>query len=619
MYESPINLIFVLRYYLLSVSCFLLCQLLSARQPLNYRDSVSKILLHEGETTRRVDLMNKLANNYFSTSSDTAFTIAQNANEVATKINYHLGQANTLLTMGAFHRTRGRHKEAQDLILASIAIFEKLDNKKRLAIAHLQIAQLYKDMSGSQNTIPYIQQGIHYSKSAYELLKATRDTLEMASSLNQQGIIYRDLAKHAAYRHYYDTAFTVYQQALGLIQASNGRYTDDLSILYNNISQVYIEYKKDYSKALDYLFKAVQLNQSANRYSSLSYNYNNISNCYVQLKRYSEALLYARKMLEVSLAIKQPSRIRNAYSQLSDVFSAVKQYDSALHYYVQSDVLEDSLTNIAKQREVIDLQTKYETGKKEVEILRLQTEAEARNKRIAWLVAGVVALAALAGWMIWLYQRIKKQQQQIRAQSTRLEVMMKELHHRVKNNLQIVSSLLSLQTYKVHDEGAVLVLKESQQRVQAMSFIHQRLYKTESLTAVNMKEYLTDLAESLISSYGFGRDEFDLNILVGKEMMDIEQALPIGLIINELMTNSLKYAYEGVQHPSLYIALKEDASNIVCTVKDNGAGIDEKTWNQKSNSFGKQLVKALCKQLRAQQTLVVNEGTQFTITIPRAA
>ncbi len=108
---------------------------------------------------------------------------------------------------------------------------------------------------------------------------------------------------------------------------------------------------------------------------------------------------------------------------------------------------------------------------------------------------------------------------------------MKELHHRVKNNLQIVSSLLSLQTYKVQDEEAVLVLKESQQRVQAMSFIHQRLYKTESLTAVNMKEYLTDLAESLVSSYGYNRDDFDLHIAVDKEMLDIDKALPIGLII----------------------------------------------------------------------------------------
>jgi len=196
-------------------------------------------------------------------------------------------------------------------------------------------------------------------------------------------------------------------------------------------------------------------------------------------------------------------------------------------------------------------------------------------------------------------------------------MMMKELHHRVKNNLQIVSSLLSLQTYKVQDEGAVSVLRESQQRVQAMSFIHQRLYKKEELTAVNMKEYLTDLAESLLSSYGFNRDHFDLQIKIDREMMDIDKALPIGLIINEMITNSLKYAYRDIQHPSLLISVTEDTHHMVFVIKDNGIGINEEAWKQKGNSFGKQLIGALCKQMRAKQTLVINEGTEFTITIPR--
>jgi two-component sensor histidine kinase len=152
-----------------------------------------------------------------------------------------------------------------------------------------------------------------------------------------------------------------------------------------------------------------------------------------------------------------------------------------------------------------------------------------------------------------------------------------------------------------------------------MSFIHQRLYKTESLTAVNMKEYLTDLAESLVSSYGFTRDDFDLHITVKKEMLDIDKALPIGLIINELVTNALKYAYHDIHRPSLNITITEEDTKLVCTIKDNGIGIDEQQWKQKKNSFGKQLITALCRQLRAQQSMVINEGTQFTITIPKQA
>src|SRR5581483_5108236 len=144
-------------------------------------------------------------------------------------------------------------------------------------------------------------------------------------------------------------------------------------------------------------------------------------------------------------------------------------------------------------------------------------------------------------------------------------------------------------------------------------------YKTESLTVVNMKAYLTDLAESLVSSYGYNKDDFDLHLVVEKEMMDIDKALPIGLIINEIVTNALKYAYTNSNKPALHISLTEQENNIVCFIKDNGVGIDEQQWKKQKQSFGKQLITALCKQLRAQQNLVVNEGTGFTITIPKKA
>jgi two-component sensor histidine kinase len=473
-------------------------------------------------------------------------------------------------------------------------------------------------MGGDSKTLEYINKGIDYSKHAYNLFNNIHDTAGMVEALNQCGILYRDIGKTNGRKHYYDSAFAVYTKAVAMIELS-GKARKSISKLYNNISQVYNEYYKDYKKALDYLFRAEAENKANNNTSSLSYNYGNIALAYTKLNQPDKALVYARKMLETSRQLNRPERMRNAYNSMYNVFSAASRFDSALYYYKLADALDDSLNNVAKTSEVVHLQTKYETGKKELEITRLHTEASARNKQIVMLVAALAIFALLIAFMGWLYHRNRKQRQQITAQSKKLEIMMKELHHRVKNNLQIVSSLLSLQTYKVQDEEAVLVLKESQQRVQAMSFIHQRLYKTESLTAVNMKEYLTDLAESLVSSYGYNRDEFDLYISVEKEMLDIDKALPIGLIINELVTNSLKYAYSNIHRPSLYITLRQEEAKLVCSIKDNGIGIEEQQWKQKKNSFGKQLITALCKQLRAQQTLVVNAGTEFTITIPQIA
>jgi two-component sensor histidine kinase len=265
------------------------------------------------------------------------------------------------------------------------------------------------------------------------------------------------------------------------------------------------------------------------------------------------------------------------------------------------------------------LQTKYETAKKELEISRLAREALSDKRRILLLAGFLVLLVAIAIILTWLYQRIKGQKRQIDQQAQRLQAVMKELHHRVKNNLQIVSSLLSLQTYKLHDAEAILVFKESQQRVQAMSLIHQRLYTTDLLTAINMKEYVTDLAETLLASYGFGRDRFDLQLEIEEEILDVEKALPIGLLINELVTNALKYAYVNISHPRLFISLKKIDEQLTLIVRDNGEGIDAEEWKKKGNSFGKQLIRVLGKQLRASQTVDGKDGTSFTIIIPNKA
>lgn len=560
--------------------------------------------------------MNELADSYQQSNTDSMLAIARRAHLLAAKLNYNKGIAYALFNTGIAHRHKGDYTAALQNLQQAIGLFDKEGLVSAGGNAYIQLAQVYKDMSGHNLTEEYLRKCIYFAQQAYQHYQSIQDAGGMANALNMQGISYRDMGRIPGKKHFYDTAFRLYNQALHNIQQS-GQGTQHTGKLYNNISQVYLEYKKDYTTALEYLFKAVDFNKAHQNYSSLSFNYGNISSAYVRLRQPTQALLYAREMTTAAQQSNRPERLVNAWRQMHESFKALGKNDSALQYYVRADRLEDSLNNVAKTNEVVALQAKYESAKKESQILQLQAESSAKTKRIIYLVIGVMLFAALAGCLLWLYGRVKKQRQQIALQSRNLETMMKELHHRVKNNLQIVSSLLSLQTYKVQDEGAVSVLKESQQRVQAMSFIHQRLYKKEELTSVNMKEYLTDLAESLVASYGFDRDGFDLRIDTDREMMDIDKALPIGLIINEMVTNSLKYAYRDIQHPSLFIALKEDANHLTFVIRDNGIGIDEEAWKRKNNSFGKQLITALCKQLRAKQTMVIDGGTSFTVTIPK--
>jgi two-component sensor histidine kinase len=194
--------------------------------------------------------------------------------------------------------------------------------------------------------------------------------------------------------------------------------------------------------------------------------------------------------------------------------------------------------------------------------------------------------------------------------------MMRELHHRVKNNLQIVSSLLNLQTYRLKDEASITALNESKLRVQAMSLIHQRLYRAEDASLVNFKLFVTDLTETLMSAYGYEADEFDLQIDIRQEMLEVDAVLPIGLMVNEILTNSFKYAYKEVQRPMLKIRLMNNGNHIELEIADNGPGRQIENGRQSKSGFGTSLIDAFTKQLHATCNVTNDGGMAYHFEIP---
>lgn len=569
--------------------------------------------------TATINNLNRAAAANILVSLDSvAMVQAMQAKALSEQLHYAKGKADALVNITAIYQNKGSYTLAIQNGLAALPLYEQLNDVAAQGNAYLVLAMVYKDMSGNERTDVYNKISIQYAGQAHTLYRNIADTAGIVNSLSLLGTLSRDKATIKKENRFYDTAFQFFTTAISLIKKS-GKGTEFIGKLYNNFSQIYIEYKEDYQTALSYLFKAVAFNESRNNIVSLAHNYGNIAEAYMYLKDYKKALLYARKMEQASIQTNRPARIVNTLFQYYRIYRNSGRPDSALLYYIKAKQLNDSLNSLAKTRQVTELQTQYETEKKELQIRYLNAENKIKNTRIIWLVAGVAIFAILAVSLVALYQRVQKQKVLLAAQATRLEVMMKELHHRVKNNLQIVSSLLNMQTYKLRDEESINALKASGQRVQAMSLIHQRLYKKEELTAVNLKEYIGDLAESLMQSYGYNTNNFNLQLDVQQELMDVDTALPIGLIINELITNAMKYAYKNVTHPSLYIALANQGNSIYLKVKDNGKDFNEVEWQQSKGSFGKQLITSLCRQLRAKQSVVVHEGTEFNIIIPQKA
>jgi PAS domain S-box-containing protein len=209
----------------------------------------------------------------------------------------------------------------------------------------------------------------------------------------------------------------------------------------------------------------------------------------------------------------------------------------------------------------------------------------------------------------------KRAEAKIRASLKEKEVLLKEIHHRVKNNLQIISSLLFLQTSRTEDPGVVSALSESRNRIKSMALIHERLYQSPNLATVDMGKYTRNLVSDLQHSYGIEHGSVRLTLNVESISLGITEAIPCGLIINELVSNALKHAFPKGKEGEITIEVQRGNTNqITLTVSDNGIGFPEHVDFRKSPSLGMTLVTSLVEQLGGAIELDTRGGTAFTIT-----
>ena len=192
------------------------------------------------------------------------------------------------------------------------------------------------------------------------------------------------------------------------------------------------------------------------------------------------------------------------------------------------------------------------------------------------------------------------------------DVLLREIHHRVKNNMQIISSLLSLQMTHIDDGDAVNLLKESQNRVRSMAIIHDKLYQSYDLTRINLTEYIKSLVNGLFYSYSI-KDHINSTINVDDVQLNIETAVPFGLILNELISNSLIHGFPEGKGGELYIRLKIVDDKYEMIVGDTGIGFPEDIDFKKTDSLGLQLVNNLVNQIDGEIELNKNHGTEFKI------
>ncbi len=199
-------------------------------------------------------------------------------------------------------------------------------------------------------------------------------------------------------------------------------------------------------------------------------------------------------------------------------------------------------------------------------------------------------------------------------------VLLREIHHRVKNNLQVVSSLLSLQSFFTDDESARAGFRESRSRIESMALIHERLYESDDLASVDGGDYLRDLVDHLFSTYGVNREVIDLQVEAEPMPMDVDTAVHSGLIVNELVSNSLKYGFPEGRRGRVDVRLNHDGeTTAILEIRDDGVGMETTSAGQLCGSMGMQLVADLTTQLDGHLVQEEGPGTTFRVRFPLAA
>lgn len=307
---------------------------------------------------------------------------------------------------------------------------------------------------------------------------------------------------------------------------------------------------------------------------------------------------------------------------LSELFERRGQIDSALYHFKRMKELSDALTNEERAAQVTEMKEKYESGRKDLLLAENKAQLERRALTIKAFAIGALLLLVAALFAYRAYRikqrgeaELAKKNAVIEQQLREKELLVREIHHRVKNNLQTVSSLLSIQGRGITDEKARQAVNDGRLRVKSMALIHQDLYREGDLTGVRMKEYVEKLAGSLLSSYA-SSDRVELRCEVEDISLDVDTAVPLGLILNELITNALKYAWPDARPGMLTITMARSAGTLRVVVRDNGIGYDpDAARSADSTGFGLGMIRTFAGKLKAEWTIRNEAGTVVELIV----
>jgi two-component sensor histidine kinase len=437
------------------------------------------------------------------------------------------------------------------------------------------------------------------------------------------GDVYLKARQYDSARYYYDLSLT----------ENTERGTRIDQVISNNCLGELEDQLGNESAAVNFFSKARQLNADMNNRLSVAENDARIARIYLDHDQIDEGILYAERSLRLARVINAGNVIKDVLDLLATLYSRKAEFAKSYQYHQELQQLTDSIINGRSLYETSLMTIRYETEKKQRELEKLEKQNEIVNDRLRFRsilfytvsVLGIMLLT-LAGLLYVKFRSNKKANRLLTVQknlieeknrlleimNTEKEVLMNEIHHRVKNNLQVIISMITIQAAKIKDAGIRDVLTESQSRIRAIGLIHESLYKSNEFGEVHMKQYIDNLFENLVYTFQHGTRKISGKVTSDDILLATEDAITVGLILNELLTNALKYGIIYNPHPLIEVKLnKENNTSIRLEVSDNGKGMNPEKTHE---SFGYHLIRELSKKLDGDMVIRNGHGTHVGIT-----
>ncbi len=514
---------------------------------------------------------------YYQSALDSAVHYLRRAVDLSGQSGIEKVKANSLGTLAFIYTDQAKPDEAVAMQFEALKTFEKLGNLDGIARSYQGIGQVYC------RNLHQCQLALDYYRKALAIKVRTGNERGMAHSYSLLGYAHDELSAFDSAEHYYRKSAELAEKLGDKRLLLDG---------YSALAEVWDKTGRPESDRIEMNLKAIRLAKEIGRTDGLYVSYHNLAMIHSARGEEQKVVEYLKLAIPLAaekedwhmLEVMNSSLYKTYRERLHDTPAAL----AALEAYL---VAHDSVASMERFQAASDITARYETEKKEATIAQ-QEEAIRQGHRRVWLVSGILALAVAVGFALFRLTRT------LRKRNAEKELLIKEIHHRVKNNLQVLSSLLHLQGRQIHDEAALDAVREGQNRVDAMSLIHQKLYTGDRLTAIEMPQYLRELADTLLDSFG-AEGRVAIDVKAEPIALDVDTAIPLGLIVNELATNSLKYAFPGGRPGRVEIALFSDERNsLVLEVSDDGAGRVGAGISKGGTGFGSRLVDMLSKKLK---------------------